>query len=111
MLSPATLTTCDTTMFLVRRPAAIAEGASLTRGDGGVAILPAGDSILDGIGWGGGGTLAGVTLTQAVGTPDAATRLRGRTDRTASAWYGGNLAGPASAVHAAPPAGPHPARF
>jgi MYXO-CTERM domain-containing protein len=110
-LSMASLTTNNTAVLLVQGPAILTEGSALARGDGGFAVLPAGDSLLDGVGWGGGGTLAGVTLSQTTGFPDAATRFPGRRDRTAAAWYGGNLAGASNSVTYATAAAQRTANF
>jgi hypothetical protein len=110
-LSMASLTTNNTAVLLVQGPAILTEGSTLARGDGGLAVLPAGDSLLDGVGWAGGGTLAGVTLAQTTGFPDAATRFPGRRDRVAAAWYGGNLAGASSSVAYATAAAQRTANF
>jgi MYXO-CTERM domain-containing protein len=100
-LSTTPLTFANTAVLLVQGPAAITEGAILAASaDAGTAVLPAGDALVDGIGWGAGGALSGVTLTQqGGGAPDAATRFPGRRERNAAAWYDGNLVPPTSTVN------------
>ncbi|HEX9294734.1 MAG TPA: hypothetical protein VF881_02835, partial [Polyangiaceae bacterium] len=81
-------------VLLVEGSTLIAENSTLTAGDAGSAVLPADDSLVDGVGWGAsGGKYSGVTLTQSSGNPDAATRIPGRVDQTAGAWYNGDLLG------------------
>jgi MYXO-CTERM domain-containing protein len=92
-LSTGALPNDNTAVLLVHGSTAIAESSVLAQGDAGTATLPAGDSFVDGVGWGMGGGYAGIALTQSAGTPDAASRFPGRVDTAVSAWYNGDLLG------------------
>jgi len=65
--------------------------------------LPAGAVVLDAFGWTNGDpsgrVYGGVTLTQSLGTPDAAVRFYGNsTANSVSAWYNGDLIGTGNSV-------------
>jgi hypothetical protein len=85
--------------LLVSSASVISRGEDLDKGDNGILEgLPGGATILDAVGWSDGGNndivYGGVTLTQASGTPDAATRFPGNnTPNSAAAWFCGDLAG------------------
>lgn len=85
-------------ILLVGSASPVPAGLDLDAGDNGILEgLPAGAVIMDAIGWrnsGGDVIYGGVDLTQGGFTPDAATRLPGRTaPLTASAWVVGDLWG------------------
>ena len=87
--------------LLVSSPAQIVSGEDLDNGDNGILEgLPKGTTILDAVGWTGGGTndivYGGAVLSQRSGVPDAATRFSfDSTPRSAAAWFCGDLAGSA----------------
>lgn len=76
----------------------IVQGSDYDTNNDGTLELPAGAVILDAMGWTNGDpssrVYGGVTLTQSVGTPDAAVRFFGNnTANSVSAWYNGDLVG------------------
>ncbi|MBN2506620.1 MAG: DUF3616 domain-containing protein [Verrucomicrobia bacterium] len=85
--------------LLVATSTRVAEGTDLDRGDNGtLERLPLDATVLDAVGWLDGDTndlvFGGAVLTQAAGTPDAATRFTfNLTPNTAAAWFNGDLAG------------------
>ncbi len=88
-----------TSFLLISTPTRVIEGTDLDAGNNGkLEGLPEGATILDAVGWSDGNTndlvFGGVVLTQASGTPDAATRFTfDLTPSDASAWFNGDLAG------------------
>jgi hypothetical protein len=95
VVTSATLATApvrndDAAIALVQGTVAIPL-ATVYPADAGTGWLPAGDSIVDGVGWKAGGPFTGVSLVQGSGRPDAATRFPGRTDTSVDAWYNGDL--------------------
>lgn len=88
------------TFLLATCPTRFSAGVDLDRDDDGVLEgLPWGTTVLDSVGWsdGGAGDLVytRAVLTQSSGTPDAASRYPGNTQRhSADAWFNGSLLGP-----------------
>ncbi len=76
----------------------IVQGSDYDLNNDGNLELPTGAVVLDAMGWTNGDpssrVYGGVTLTQSVGTPDAAVRFFGNnTANSVSAWYNGDLVG------------------
>jgi|694.fasta_scaffold01549_8 hypothetical protein len=76
----------------------IVQGSDYDTNNDGTLELPSGAVVLDAMGWTNGDASSrvygGVTLTQSIGTPDAAVRFYGNnTANSVSAWYNGDLVG------------------
>lgn len=89
--------------LLIFSPVPIVQGSDYDSNNDGVLELPIGAVILDAMGWTNGDpssrVYGGVTLTQSVGTPDAAVRFFGNTTaNSVSAWYNGDLVGNGNSV-------------
>ena len=97
VLSGPVLENGTNSFLLVYSLTPITTGTDLDPGDEGTLTLPAGATLLDGVGWMDGDNandhvLGNATLTQSSGSPDAASRLFGNTSANdASAWYNGDL--------------------
>ena len=98
-IPPGGLGNGSISFLLVGSASPIVEGADLDAGDNGVLEgLPNGATILDSVAWldgsGHDAIYSPAALTQAAGTPDAATRIPGNTNaNSAAAWVNGNLEG------------------
>ncbi len=95
-LNAAPIENGSNSFLIVFSPTPITTGTDFDPQDIGSLTLPNGASLLDGIGWkdqdAGGDKVFGAELTQAVGAPDAASRIPGNmTPTSASAWYNGDL--------------------
>src|SRR6185436_17666614 len=85
-------------VVLVAGPVVLTEGTDYDPDDDGTLDLPAGDTIVDAVGWtdGDGSDIVygGVSLEGGGSPPDAATRFAGDdTPLDAAAWYWGDLSG------------------
>lgn len=89
--------------LLIFSPVPIVQGSDYDTNNDGNLELPTGAVVLDAMGWTNGDpssrVYGGVTLTQSVGTPDAAVRFFGNTTaNSVSAWYNGDLVGSGNSV-------------